>query len=190
MHPRKVIREAFKTRLMNATAAEDRVFATMTPPIEVEATLNNEGPVIMCFAREESRPELPPTRLDGGQKRTLTIEVQALVTGAVNLDDKLDELAEEIEALFEDWDIPAFPAAEIALTETHISTTDGKERFLGGIFMDYEVVYWSPYRPRTDQTYEIDDYIPDAEVTLPGTDFGSDGDGQVIDDFVHGAENV
>jgi len=153
MHPRKAIRAAFKARLLNATAAEDRVFATMTPPLEVESMLHDEGPAIMVYARQEAKPELPVTRNDGGQKRTLTIEIEAVLVGASDLDDKLDDMAEAIENLFENWEIPGFPAAEIELGETHIYATDSKERYLGGIFMVYEVRYWKAYRAEADDPF-------------------------------------
>ena len=168
MHPRKAIRAAFKARLLNATVAEDRVFATLTPPLEVEAMLHEEGPAIMIYARQETKPELPVTRNDGGQKRTLTIEIEAVLVGASNLDDLLDDMAEVIENLFENWEIPGFPAAEIELGESHIYATDSKERYLGGIFMEYEVRYWKAYRAEPD-----DPFSPDCVFAIAN---GEDGD--------------
>lgn len=154
MHPRRAIREAFKTRLLNATAAEDRVFATMTPPLEVETMLHEEGPAIMVYARQEAKPELPVTRNEGGQRRTLTIEIEAVLVGASDLDNKLDDMAEAIENLFENWSVPGFPAAEVELGETHIYATDSKERYLGGIFMVYEVRYWKVYREEVEVDFD------------------------------------
>ena len=154
MHPRRAIREAFKERLLGATVAEDRVFATMTPPLEVESMLHEEGPAIMVYARQEAKPDLPVTRIDGGQKRTLTIEIEAVLVGASDLDDRLDDMAEAIENLLENWEVPGFPAAEVELGETHIYATDSKERYLGGIFMVYEVRYWKSYRAEVEIDFD------------------------------------
>lgn len=155
MHPRRAIRGLIKDRLLSGdTLAQDRVFATMTPKFNIEAVLSDEGPVIMAYVRGESiKPEdYPASGFNGGVRRTLDVAIEALVVGE-DADDKADDMAEKIEALFEAWIIPGFPSAEMRLTETQIDVTDGLERTLGGVFMTYEVKYWTAFRPDTDEEW-------------------------------------
>lgn len=184
MHPRKLIRQEFKKRVLGpnaedgefATEAQDRVFASMSPPSNLE-DLVQEGPVVCIYTgHEEIKPEdYPASGYDGAVRRTLTVSIEGLVGGA-NCDDKADDLAEELEALFEAWDVPGLPATEIRLTESQIDVTDGLQYELGGVLMTYEVRYWSEWRRDTG----ADDFLADnalsngdsSEESGPGTIHG------------------
>lgn len=147
MHPRRAIRDAIKARILGGeTMAGDRVFATMTPPIALETVLEEEGPVIMAYIRRDRiADDDRPATGNGGERRTLELEIEGIVVGA-DTDSKCDDLAEEIEALLEDWLIPGFPAAEMRLTDSEIAVTDAQDRISGGVFMTYEIKYWKPFR--------------------------------------------
>lgn len=167
-HPRKAIRQAFKDKLTGtapdfATVAEDRVFDTMTPPIDVEGTIAQEGPVLMVYARhEEIREEdYPITRFDGAVHRRLEVSIEIIAAGA-NVDDVLDDAAAQVEALIEPWDIPGFQNASVLLVNSQIDVTDVESRIVGGLFMTYHVKYLAPYRP--DMT---PDFIPDEVSVRP-----------------------
>jgi hypothetical protein len=72
------------------------------------------------------------------------------------VDNKLDDLAEAIEALMEmDFEVPGLPSAEFRLTSTDIDSTDAFEQPLGGALMLYEVTYWRPYRVDTSDENKI-----------------------------------
>lgn len=184
MHPRKAIRQAFQTRLLGAvtvgptttyaTSSEDRVFSTMTPPIEIESTLANEGPVTMVYVRHQERREedYPKSREDGAVKNRLEVSIEVLAVGA-NVDDTLDDQAELIEALLEDWEIPGFPSADALLIDAQIDVSNAQDRIVGGLFMTYHVNFWTPYRTDTSAAF-----LPtDVSVRTLGTD-----QGQIVDD--------
>jgi hypothetical protein len=150
MHPRKAIRAAFKARLLNATACQDRVFATMTPPVDLNGVLSAEGPVMLIYLRheEEREEDYPADRQDGAFRRRMEVTIEVLAVGA-EVDDLLDDIAEEIEALLENWEVPGFPAVDPLLMSSQIDVTDAQDRILGGLFMGYHLKAWSPYRADT-----------------------------------------
>jgi hypothetical protein len=171
-HPRKLIRAAIKDRLTGVepdypTAAQDRVFDTMTPPVNLES-LVDEGPVIMAYTRNEEirHEDYPASRLDGAVRRRLDLHIEALTVGA-NVDDALDDLAEQIEALLENWEPEGFKSARIELKESEINVTDVGDRIFGGLFMTYEIAYWTKYREDTDPGFLADDVSVVARFTLP-----------------------
>lgn len=181
IHPRKAIRGLFKDKLTGtgpswATAAQDRVYDTMTPPIDIESTIAAEGPVLMVYCREEDMREedYPVSRFDGAVRRRLKVDIEVIATG-VNVDDFLDDVAAQIEALIEPWDIPGFENADVLLISTNIDVAAAQERIVGGIFMIYHVKYWAPYRPDTTPAF-----IPD-EVSVRPRD-GVDPD--VVSEFI------
>lgn len=167
MHPRRFLREAFKERAMNATAAEDRVFTGMSPPANLES-LVEEGPVMCIYAGHEEikADDYPKSGFDGAVRRTLTMSIEAVAAG-VDAEDKADDLAEEIEALFEDWDVPGMPATEIRLMETEINITDGLEVIFGGALLTFEVAYWRSYRADESDDFLADDALIEVVVNDP-----------------------
>lgn len=162
-HPRKKLRELAKARLMNATAAEDRVWATITPPIELESTLRDEGPVAFVYMRNEEirHEDFPTSGRNGAVRRRLDMEITAAVIGGM-VDDKLDDMAEQIEALFEDWEPEGFLGARIELKDTDLVVVDSHESTMGMLFMSYEIVYYYAYRKDVE-----DEWIPDDVFVVP-----------------------
>lgn len=178
MHPRKQIRGLFKDRLLNGgTQCQDRVFDTMTPPIDLQSTIVDEGPVMMVYCRhEESREEdFPTSREDGPQRRRLEISIEVLAVGTSEeeVDDRLDDIAEEIEALIEAWEIPGFLNADPLLVDTQIDVTDTQQRIVGGLFMSYHLKYWTLYRPQADEPFLPDDVFSAPNASAPD---------QIVDD--------
>lgn len=182
MHPRRQIREAVVQRLIGTapdynTAGQDRVFSGMTPPVNIES-LMEEGPVIMAYCRNEEirHEDYPTARLDGAVRRRLDLQIEALSVGS-SLDDKLDDLAEQIEALLEDWTPAGFESARIELKDSEINVSNVGESIFGGIFLTYEIAYWTHYRPDTEDDFLPDDVFaairgdaPDKVVDGPGND--------------------
>lgn len=148
MHPRRVIRNGIADRIRSAeTALQDRVFASREMPAAVE-TLMEEGPVCLVYTRSEHiKPEdYPASGFDAGVRRTLEIAVEITAIGSTVVDDVLDDLAEEIEALLEDWQPDNMPTTEIRLTSTQIDSTDEFEQPVGGALLMFEARYWRAYR--------------------------------------------
>lgn len=153
MHQRRIIRNGFADRIRDAqTTAGDRVFAGREAPADVE-DLIAEGPVVLVYTRKDhaKREDYSVSGFDGGVKRTLEVLVEITVTGAWTVDDKLDDLAEEIEALFEAWEPEGLPATEIRLISTEIDSTEAFQQPVGGALLVFETEYWRAWRTDNDQ---------------------------------------
>lgn len=90
-HPRQVIRKAAVAALVGKTAAEDRVFSSRVTPYHMV-----ELPVLSVFAAEESvSPDAArsPRILD----RVLQLAIEGAVKLSENVDDAIDDIAEQIE---------------------------------------------------------------------------------------------
>jgi hypothetical protein len=155
MHPRRVIRNGIAERIIQAgTALGDRVFPSREIPAAVK-TLLAEGPICIVYTRSEHiKPEdYPASGFDSGVRRTLEIAVEITATGSTLVDDALDDLAEEVEALLENWEPQGMPTAEIRLVSTQIDSTDEFEQPLGGALLMFEAKYWRAYRTDTTEGY-------------------------------------
>lgn len=152
-HPRKIIRQAVAKHIRDGeTLAAERVWASREPPVNVETVLMDQGPVILVYTRKDIiKPEdYPVDGQDGAVRRTLELAVEITAVGADVVDDKLDDLAEQVEELLEAFEVPSMPATEIRLESSEIETSTEFEQPLGGAFMLYEVKYWKAYRPDDD----------------------------------------
>lgn len=156
-HPRKLIREAFRARFAESvdgayrTSAEGRVHGSRLAPIS-EEELKEDGPAILVYARMEKYnpdkdygPEGDATYIE----RELTIVSEAMVLGGDTVDDKLDDMAEQMEAAIEGFVIPGFESARIRLVESDIDViTESVKRPIGAIGLVWQVIYRTAWRPR------------------------------------------
>lgn len=190
-HPRKQIRADFKGRLTGslpdyATVAKERVYASATPPIDLKSVLLDEGPVIMCYVRDEQRSgkdqngrdRYGSDGLDSWVRPCLEIVIEGIVVGA-NADDKCDDLAEAIEDLFDSYALPSHPAAEVRLKHTQIDIAEFADTYIGGVFMTYEVDYYKTWRATPDEAFNIDTLFSakrteEAELILRGNTPGAE----------------
>jgi hypothetical protein len=160
MHQRRIIRNAFVARILAAeTGAQDRVFGARETPVDAE-DLIKEGPIVLVYTRKDSakREDYPQSGFDGGVKRCLEIAVEITAAGSWIVDDKLDDLAEQIEALFEaDWAPDGMPATEIRLMSTEIDSTEAFQQPIGGAYLLFEADYWRPYRTDDDTPFCADE---------------------------------
>lgn len=172
MHQRRIIRDEVARFLTDKVEAlGDRVFASREAPGNVMSLLE-EGPMANVYSRRDHiKPEDYPTSgFDGGVRRTLELAIEITATGSWTVDEKLDDIADEIESLLEGFEVPGLPATELRLQSTEIDSTDEFEVPLGGALLVYEARYWRPYR--TDK----------SEASFPGTvsAIGPDGTPRVI----------
>lgn len=135
-HQRKVIRDAVVAQLIHSvTQANERVF-----PNRVSSTWRQELPAIYVFSISEAAQTLhvstPPQLY-----RTLTLAVQALAKGVTGIDDKLDDLADEIEAAMASDETFGGNAQQSTLTSTEVDIDETAETPLGVIRLSYEVKY-------------------------------------------------
>lgn len=145
MHPRKAIREAFAEALDDATAAKRQVFPSRLAPITLD--MLRTAPALMIYVRSETiAPDDYPAAGTGSVRRRLEVAIEGVCRGRKTVDDDLDALAGEVEAVLEDWQIPGFGSAEPKLIETEIDVSEAFEEPVGSVTMMYEVYYRTPYR--------------------------------------------
>lgn len=156
-HPRKQLRHAIRDRLATAiegafpTVAEDRVFASRIAPIT-----DDDYPAILIYTREEKDYSEPVDDSLSWRKATMTVVVEGMLRAGESVDDKLDDLAEQIETAFDGWTIPGFEAANMVLQETDIDVvTEHVRKPIGAIGLTYAVTY------RAKKLTEPVDRIPD-----------------------------
>ena len=167
-HPRKAIRNAVRDRLGTAnaagvfpTAAKDTVFASRIAPVT-----DDDYPAILIYSREDKNYSEPIDEAMAWRKSTLMLVVQGMVRALDNVDDKLDDLSEEIETAIDGWAIPGFESAEITLIESDVDVvTEGVRKPIGAIGLTYSIVYRAP-RERSPSTTAADD----TEAFLNGDD--------------------
>lgn len=156
-HYRKIIRDAVANAIKDAnTAAQDRVWASREPPIDVETTLIEEGPVILVYTRNDRTAKEGYSgsgRQDGWVQREVTLFVEVTAAGRSVVDDKLDAIAEQVETLLDKFDVPDYPAIEIRHVETVIETTQEFEQPLGGALIEYEACYWRQVNPQPEEVW-------------------------------------
>jgi hypothetical protein len=174
MHERQAIREAIKAQLIGtpptfATAARDRVFKSREAPLRVA-----ELPAINIYTDSE------PVDPDSGNsaprelKRTAVIAVEGWVVASDDVDDRLDDLALEIETAM-DQDLNLTDTAfDSVLVSTEIGINPKGERPMGCVHMEFAVTYHTQIR--TVAPVALFD-TADIRVSLDGT--------QALDDQAH-----
>lgn len=151
MHQRRTIRDGFATSIVAAeTPAETRVYPSRVAPADVES-LVADGPIVLVYTPKDvaKKSDYPASMNDGGVKRCLTVMVEVIATGKWVVDDTLDDFADQIEGIFENWEPDSLPAAETRHVSTEIGSSDEFQVPVGGILMEYEVDYWRPFRTAT-----------------------------------------
>lgn len=138
-HTRQMIREAVVARLLGATAAQDRVYASRLGPW---ATLPGIGVYTLGETIDQGRT------LEGGDRRpavlgrTLRLAVSGFVAVTDYLDEQLDALALEIEDLMvEPLGLDA--VLDVRLVETTIELYEESDRQVGGVRLAFEVTYFT-----------------------------------------------
>lgn len=174
MHQRRIIREAVGDHLAAKAPAfggtpeapgNSRVFKSREAPGNVISLLE-EGPIANVYSRRDHiKPEdYPASGFDGGVRRTLELAVEITAAGSWTVDEKLDDLADQIESLLENFEVPGLPATEVRLLSTEIDSTDEFDTPLGGALLVFEARYWRPYRVDTSDEDKI------CEVFVNGPD--------------------
>lgn len=187
MHPRKAIRKALEVRLKAVnTAASDRVYASRVMPIDDEEIYKG-GPAIAIYTRDQKNYKYGVHGEDDHFKSDLFVVTEGFVAGGETVDDKLDDLAEQIEAAFDDWDIPGFETASLRISETSLDlVTENFRRPLGAVGITWEICFNSPWRiqpegTRPDDVSVIINGLPPEKIIV-------DDKGPPTTEFKFGAE--
>jgi hypothetical protein len=141
-HPRKLIRNAMVARLTDATVAGPRVYAGRPAPLEEQ-----DLPAIVVHTREPEDVETyPASGWNGFTRRKCIALVECYLQSFDDVDDDLDDFADQVEAMFESWEMPGFESGEIRLATTNSEVEWDGSLSTGCIKLRYEVIYRRPYR--------------------------------------------
>lgn len=160
-HPRKLIRDAFVDRLTTKadglwpTAAEDRVFASRIAPVDVND--DDELPAILVYTRTDKRDPDSDYGIEGEDtfaQSDLHVIVEAIVAGnEETADDCLDVIAEQVEGLLDDWNVPGFESARVRLGDTDVDVaSEGFRRPVVALGQCWHVRYRKVWRPQAPGT--------------------------------------
>jgi len=154
-HPRQIIRESLVSRLAEVdssgfypTAAEKRVFANRTLPI-----FSKDLPSILVYTRNEQvAPESHQGDGFGPLERNLRLAVEIIAKDdGQDLDDTLDQIAEEIEESLVGWEVSSIQMTGPRIEETEMSLAEDGERLIGAARLTFEITYWYQRIPATEE---------------------------------------
>ena len=138
MHPRQEIREAVVAILKGATSVGNRVFKSRLAPFFAP-----ELPCIAVYTVEETADDQRTAPRVLYRKLTLAVEIFAKVND--DLDDVLDGIASQVEAVLFQNDTLNDMAADCVLASTKIVFVEEKgDRFIGAASMHWTVEYTTP----------------------------------------------
>lgn len=160
---RKQIRAAFKQALLGNTDAGQSVFVSRAVPI-----WETELPAILIYSREEAATvfDEAPRRL----QRNLTIVVEIAAKADADLDDTLDDIAQQVEDEMRRGE-PVLNqtlgnlVADVIYTGAEmVLTADGDKQQHGACIMTYSVIY---YTEEVAPESELDDFITATAEIVP-----------------------
>ncbi len=185
MNRRTALRKAFVERLVDATAAEERVFSGRLMPVE-----EPELPAIVIHTRESD--ELLERNISGWggyEQRRCIVHVICVAQSFDDIDSDLDDMAAEVEAALQAWTIPGFESSDALLLDTRSDDPefDGSLT-IGATTLRYGVTYRTPYRDcsnpyvqAADEPLERSGAYPGGRVTA-GCPVGNTGEACPVDD--------
>ncbi len=151
MHHRQLIRDAIKIALRNAeTLAGENVFTSRSRPV-LEYLQRREG-VISVYTPSETSQRSP----DGHTtERTLTVSIEGVIAGGDELDDVLDDWAQQVEvAVNKNPALSGLLSDDLSLTSSNIDITSKGNMQVGAFRLDYECKYIT--------SRDVDAYLPPA----------------------------
>jgi len=138
MHVRQSIREAVVTAVTGLTTTGSNVFATRVRPVSA-----TNLPCLLVYATDEVI-SLENGTLDAPM-RTITVRVSGAVEANFDIDDTLDDIAEEVEtALGADITRGGY-AISTDLLSTTLELEGEAEKQVGTIHLDYLISYRTPF---------------------------------------------
>lgn len=200
-HPRTQLRAAFVARLGQnitpppaqgqqpapasyRTAAGARVYSGRLMPIE-----EPDLPAIVIHTREpEEVLERSSSGWGGFERRRCVVSVVCIAQSFDDIDAELDDMAAEVEAALQAWEIPGFESSDPLLLDTKSDDPDFDGALTtGAITLRYGVTYRTPYRDCSNPyvtaggTLEQSGAYPGGQVT-PGCPVGNTGEACPIGD--------
>lgn len=177
-HPRKLIRQKVVELLTGKTVAQDRVYGERIDPINSKHKLPAITVSIPDDAVSSDSTNISPRELE----REPTIQIEGWLARVANIDDEMDDLAEEIEAVMHDDPYLAGTVGRQGIyqedTETQVILHAG--RTLGLVTLTYGGAYYQSV-PEPPADADLDDFRrAHADYNLGGDTHEDD---QATDDF-------
>jgi hypothetical protein len=158
-HPRQLIRQAVRTLLDGVTVAGARVSATRVDVPYRKVDL----PAISVYTLEETVEDESSSTAPRELERELTLEIAGFVEFGEGVDDRMDDLAQEIETAMHADPFLGGLAGDCLLVATELSVRGEGDRLAGVVTLTYAVTYrtLAPEPPADD---DMDDFLRvDAE---------------------------
>ena len=164
MHPRTAIRSAFVEQLIDATAAEERVYKGRLMPIE-----EPELPAIVVHTREaEEIQDRSISGWNGFERRRCIVSVICIAQSFEDIDEDLDTMANQVEAALQSWIIPGFESSDPLLLDTRSDDPEFDGALItGASTLRYVVTYRTPYR-NCSNPYVVSGGILEQSGAYPG----------------------
>ena len=136
-HPRSIIRNAIINQINGKTDAEDRVYGNRAKPL-----FDQFLPAILVYAKDENiLEERFETDGFGPLKRELEIAIEAVILGGDDFDQKLDNLANQIENALDGFEISTRKSDILKLKSTEIDSSIEGSKIYGAVRLTYSVTY-------------------------------------------------
>lgn len=155
MHYRRRIRDAVRDRLTAAnTLAGPNVFTSRAKPV-LEVLQRREA-VLSVYTADEASESTDDAHL---LVRTLTVSIEGMAGGGDDLDDTLDDMAEQVEAaIAADDTLGALLHRHMVLTATTSEISARGNMQVGAFRLDYECQYLTQ-RIAEGETFPIPDKV-------------------------------
>lgn len=144
-HPRSIIRNAIIDRLKTkiddvfVTDAKDRIYGNRAKPL-----FDQFLPAILVYSKDENiLEERYKTDGYGPLKRELELAIEAVILENNQIDQELDNIANQIELAFDGFEIPARRADILKLKSTEIDISIQGSKIYGAVRLTYAVTYFT-----------------------------------------------
>jgi hypothetical protein len=139
-HQRKLIREAVRAQLAAAgTSAEARVFKARVLPLDQDLEL----PALTVYGKDEDVDPDSKSTAPRELARTLKLAIEGSIAVTEDLDDRLDDLAAEIEAAVDKDPTFGRTASDAILSGTLIGMDTSGDQPIGVVILTYSVTYYT-----------------------------------------------
>ena len=136
-HKRQIIRDAIINQLKDNTDAASNVYSNRAKPL-----FDQFLPAILVYSKQENILE-DQYNIDGHAplKRDLEIAIEAVIIASDEFDQKLDDIAEQIESALDGFEIETRKADLIKLKSTEIDYSIEGSKIYGAVRLTYSVIY-------------------------------------------------
>jgi hypothetical protein len=136
-HPRSIIRQSLVDHLKNKTAAENRVYGNRAKPL-----FDQFLPAILIYAKDENILENQfESDGFGSLKRELEIAIEAVILGGDDFDEKLDQIASQIEDALDGFEIESRKSDILKLKSIEMDSSIEGSKIYGAIRLTYSIAY-------------------------------------------------